>query len=295
MKQEKEKDFSDRIQRAAELLAGADGLLITAGAGMGVDSGLPDFRNKDGFWRAYPAIQKMNLAFEEVADPRWFKQHPRLAWGFYGHRLNIFRRTTPHPGFVRLLAMGQCPPRGCFVLTSNVDGQFQTAGFDPQRIEECHGSVQYLQCSRPCRQEVWSADEIHLAISSETLQAIGPLPTCPHCGAIARPNVLLFNDKSWVDARSKLQGECLWQWLEEMMLDDARLVIIEIGAGTTLPVIRHRSEFYGKVHHANLIRINPFEHHVRKARHVSLPIGGLTALEAIWRVWYPLTQKETSS
>ncbi|MBF0429100.1 MAG: NAD-dependent deacetylase [Magnetococcales bacterium] len=290
MKQDKEKDYSERVQRAAELLANADGILITAGAGMGVDSGLPDFRSKNGFWRAYPAIQKMNLAFEEVADPKWFKQHPRLAWGFYGHRLNLVRRTTPHPGFVRLLAMAQRPPRGVFLLTSNMDGQFQSAGFDPQRIEECHGSMHFLQCTRPCCDMVWSADDIHLAISSETLQAIGPLPTCPRCGAMARPNILLFNDKCWVDNRTKQQGECLWQWLEEMMLDNARLVIIEIGAGTALPVIRHRSDFYAKVHHAPLIRINPHEHHVRKARHVSLPMGGLAALEAIWQVWYTMTQ-----
>ena len=42
------------ITQAARLIEKADGLLITAGAGMGVDSGLPDFRGNEGFWRAYP-------------------------------------------------------------------------------------------------------------------------------------------------------------------------------------------------------------------------------------------------
>jgi NAD-dependent SIR2 family protein deacetylase len=75
------------IARAAELLAQADGLIVTAGAGMGVDSGLPDFRGTDGFWRAYPALRQAGLAFEEVASPLTFVHEPRLAWGFYGHRL----------------------------------------------------------------------------------------------------------------------------------------------------------------------------------------------------------------
>ena len=57
--------------------------VITAGAGMGVDSGLPDFRGNDGFWNAYPALK--GYPFMEMANPRWFTVEPRRAWGFYGH------------------------------------------------------------------------------------------------------------------------------------------------------------------------------------------------------------------
>ena len=49
------------IRAAAELIADADSLLVTAGAGMGVDSGLPDFRGAEGFWRAYPALGRRGL------------------------------------------------------------------------------------------------------------------------------------------------------------------------------------------------------------------------------------------
>ena len=45
-----------QIQQAAEIVAAADALIISAGAGMGVDSGLPDFRGNEGFWKAYPAL-----------------------------------------------------------------------------------------------------------------------------------------------------------------------------------------------------------------------------------------------
>ena len=70
------------IFRAAEAIAGADGLLIGAGAGVGVDRGLPDFRGAEGFWHAYPPYARLGLGFAAPADPRWFRDDPAPAWGF---------------------------------------------------------------------------------------------------------------------------------------------------------------------------------------------------------------------
>ena len=81
------------LERAAQSIENADAILITAGAGMGVDSGLPDFRGAEGFWKAYPAIAKLGLSFSQMANPAWFETDPALAWAFYGHRLNLYRRT----------------------------------------------------------------------------------------------------------------------------------------------------------------------------------------------------------
>ncbi|MEJ5172365.1 MAG: NAD-dependent deacetylase, partial [Hydrogenothermaceae bacterium] len=67
------------VEKAREILNQADAVLITAGAGMGVDSGLPDFRGKEGFWRAYPYARKLGLSFQELANPRWFRTDPYLA------------------------------------------------------------------------------------------------------------------------------------------------------------------------------------------------------------------------
>ena len=58
----------NKLRQAAESIKAADALLVTAGAGMGVDSGLPDFRGTQGFWRAYPVLAKLGLSFEEMAD-----------------------------------------------------------------------------------------------------------------------------------------------------------------------------------------------------------------------------------
>ena len=73
------------LDRAAEVIAEAEALLITAGAGIGVDSGLPDFRGQHGFWNAYPPYRKLGLDFVDLANPAWFEDDPTLAWGFYDH------------------------------------------------------------------------------------------------------------------------------------------------------------------------------------------------------------------
>ena len=103
-------------------------MIVTAGAGMGVDSGLPDFRGAEGFWNAYPVYRKLGLNFEDLANPHWFESDPCLAWGFYGHRLALYRRTGPHAGFEILRRWADAKPQGAFVFTSNVDGQFQRCG-----------------------------------------------------------------------------------------------------------------------------------------------------------------------
>ena len=69
------------LSQAAEYIREADAIIIAAGAGMGVDSGLPDFRGNEGFWKAYPALAKARLDFSEVASPATFERDIKLAWG----------------------------------------------------------------------------------------------------------------------------------------------------------------------------------------------------------------------
>ena len=136
-------------QHAAELIAQADALVIAAGAGMGVDSGLPDFRGNAGFWNAYPALGREGMAFYEVASPSTFSSRPRLAWGFYGHRLALYRATLPHAGFAMLKRWGEQMLHGSFVYTSNVDGQFQRAGFEENASwSATDRSINCSACSR---------------------------------------------------------------------------------------------------------------------------------------------------
>jgi NAD-dependent SIR2 family protein deacetylase len=243
------------IERAAELIAEADALLITAGAGMSVDSGLPDFRGPRGFWRAYPPLERLGLSFEAMAQPRWFHERPSMAWGFYGHRLALYRTTRPHPGYALLRAWCTAAPAGGFVFTSNVDGHFSAAGFPEERLVEHHGSVHRWQCSTPCSPALWPAPESELEIDMEVLEVRGALPRCPRCGAIARPNVLMFNDFDWIDTATRRQHERYAAWLRT--IDGRRLTIVECGAGTAVATVRIEGERIARRFGGALVRINP--------------------------------------
>lgn len=264
------------IERAAELIERADAIIITAGAGMGVDSGLPDFRGTEGLWGAYPALGQAKLRFVQIAAPEQFSARPSLAWGFYGRRLQMYRRTEPHAGFHLLQSWAAAKPHGAFAVTSNVDGQFQKAGFSASRVSEIHGSVHNLQCLQPCRQEIWSADGFDPVIDEVHCLLLSEAPQCPHCGKLARPNVLMFGDHRWVPQRSADQTAVFNTWLEKV----EHPVVIECGAGTALPTIRqfgHRVAIHRK---AALIRINPREAELQLTG-VALPLGAREALERI--------------
>ena len=273
---------AELVQKAATAIQDSAAILVTAGAGMGVDSGLPDFRGQEGFWRAYPAIAQMGISFEQMANPDWFDRDPRLAWAFYGHRLNLYRQTIPHVGFQHLLEIGRSKPYGYRVLTSNVDGQFHKAGFEDLKVSECHGSIHHLQCTQDCRAGIWSADSLHVEVEEDSFQAVGDLPRCHRCGALARPNILMFGDWGWSSDRTSGQESRLRSWLGRLQDEQARLVIVEIGAGQSVPTIRMSSERYADLHSAVLVRINPRDHHVPNQKHVSLAADGLDGIRAIY-------------
>lgn len=267
---------SDLAARAAALIAQADGLVIAAGAGMGVDSGLPDFRGNEGFWKAYPALGRARMEFTSVASPRTFHEDPALAWGFYGHRLALYRDTIPHEGFALLQAWGAAMDHGCFVFTSNVDGQFQKAGFDQRSIYECHGSIHHLQCLEPCGSKIWPADEFLPDVDAEACRLRNEAPRCPDCGGLARPNILMFGDWGWIERRSEPQAARLEAWLGQVR----RPLVIELGAGTAIPSVRHFGHSVLQ-RGGRMVRINPREPAVGNAADVGIATGALDGLRAI--------------
>jgi NAD-dependent SIR2 family protein deacetylase len=279
---------ADPARQAAALIAQADGLLVAAGAGMGVDSGLPDFRGAQGFWNAYPALGRARIDFYAIASPASFRTHPRQAWGFYGHRLALYRKTVPHAGFALIKRWSEALPRGCAIFTSNVDGQFQRAGFPEATVRECHGSIHYLQCLAPCSEQIWPADGFVPVVDEARCELCNDLPACPLCGGLARPNILMFGDGGWLEQRDAAQAAVLTRWLAGVR----QPVVIEIGAGTDVPSVRHFSHAMLREHGAALIRINPREAAVPGGRGVALPLGALEALAAIDN-WIDHNKEET--
>jgi len=243
---------------------------------MGVDSGLPDFRGDKGFWKAYPMYEQLGINFVDAANPAHFSRDPAFGWGFYGHRASLYRETVPHAGFHLLLKWIERYRLEYFVVTSNVDGQFQKAGFAGDRICEVHGSIHHLQCTGPCSTAIWENNE-DIPVDRASMRA-RHIPRCPGCGAVARPNVLMFGDFSWISRRTARQEDNFEKFLERCR--NKPLVALEIGAGTAIPTIWNLSERLGSRYHAVVIRINPREPHIN-APHISLNCGVLEGLRGI--------------
>lgn len=269
----------EELEEAKRLVQEADAVLITAGAGMGVDSGLPDFRGNEGFWRAYPPIKKLGLMFEEMADPMWFDQNPKLAWAFYGHRLHLYRDTVPHEGFHMLKRLVEQKNNNYFIFTSNVDGQFQKAGFDEEKIVEVHGSIHHLQ-DIGGQTGISSADEIDIEVDMETFEAKN-LPYCESTGELLRPNILMFGDCRWDSDRTFEQSERFNKWLQELAANNQKLVIIELGAGKHVPTIRMKSQHISQQYNAKVLRINPRDYDINENIGIGIDCGALEGLQLI--------------
>ena len=120
-------------------------------------------------------------------------------------------------------------------------------------------------------------EPIDLEIDFETLQAKDPLPTCPKCGGLSRPNVMMFGDWRYDPARDRQQDKALQTWLEPV--ERSKRVVIECGAGTAIPSVRHFSEDQADGG-AQLIRINPREAQA-PAGAIAFACSALVALKAI--------------
>ncbi|RSE32530.1 SIR2 family NAD-dependent protein deacylase [Acinetobacter junii] len=263
-------------EQIKDILSRADALIISAGAGMGVDSGLPDFRGNHGMWQAYPELGKQRIDFTEIANPSAFHRHPRLAWGFYGHRLALYRETQPHIGFELLKQLAEKLALPYFIFTSNVDGQFQKAGFSPKQIYECHGSIHHLQCLASCTSEIWSADNISPEIDHLNCQWLDNLPHCKHCGGLARPNILMFDDYEWIAQRQTQQRNRLESFINQYK----QPLVIEIGAGTAIPTVRYFSERFAP----SLIRINPRDYALPKTGGIALAMNAAHGIQIIYDI-----------
>lgn len=268
------------IQQASKIIQEASAILIGAGSGMCVDSGLPDFRSKEGFWKSYPPYKKLGLNFRDLANPSLFKTNPRLAWGFYYHRKILYNNTKPHSGFEILKRWASKINDNIFIYTSNVDGQFQKAGFDENKIIEIHGNINRVQCSDNCKKEKLFIPE-SFQFDKNTMTVNGHLPFCIECGTIARPNILMFHDSSFDKNTFISQHHKYNLWLKS--LQNQKLAILEIGAGSDIPTVRIQCQSIASTKMIPNIRINLNECNI-DTTDIGLPIKALDALQQIDKV-----------
>jgi len=251
----------------------ADAILITAGAGMGVDSGLPDFRGKEGLWIAYPPIKKLGYDFKQMESSSLFRTNAKLAWGFYGHRLDLYRKTKPNIGFTILKDYLKTKQDNYFIFTSNVDEHFQKAGFCEDKIYEIHGSIEYLQCINNCNSKI-----IKNYLENIDNLETNNIPLCNSCSNTLMPNILMFGDGFFNESRVLQQNGKFKQWLKSVK--NLNVVILEIGVGSTIPTIRNFNDNYSKKNNnVTLIRINPLEYKVSNAKDIGIQGKGVDIIK----------------
>jgi NAD-dependent SIR2 family protein deacetylase len=204
--------------------------------------------------------------------------------------LNLYRTTVPHEGFEILRRLGAALPGGVSVFTSNVDGQFQRAGYPAEQVFEIHGSIHFVQCLGGCGLALLTADSFRVHIDPQSLRASDPLPRCPRCSSLLRPNILMFNDYSWDSRRSDEQEARQSAWVTDILSRGLRLGVVECGAGLAIPSVRHFCARLARQAGVPLIRINPREHEADfgDAAHIGIAMGAQAALKAIQARLAPL-------
>lgn len=223
------------LKDAQKAIAQCDALLIVAGAGMSVDSGIFTYRGANGIWNKSIQIGSELYSYDEISSLKMWKEFPGLAWGFKANFYTMMRDAEPHEGYYKLLEYVKHRKNdNYFVCTSNIDNYFERAGFDKDKIYEVHGTMKSLQCmDKKCsaRNGVIPMTDEHMPTFNENTFIGSNLPSCPHCPNILRPNVSMFGDFDFYGKPYEFARRKMDMWLKENEEKGQSLVILEIGCG----------------------------------------------------------------
>lgn len=225
---------SEQINRLKNEIKNADAIVIGAGAGMSTSAGLtydgerfekyfPDFHKKYGISDMYSGGFYPYETLEEYWA--WWSRH------IYINRYDI----TAGKPYMDLLNIVK--DKDYFVLTTNVDHQFQLAGFDKKRLFYTQGDYGLWQCSRACHDKTYDNEEtVRLMIKTQKNMKIPSdlIPKCPVCGAPMTMNLRCDNsfvqDNGWYSATSRYEDFIRRH-------KESHILFLELGVGSNTPVI----------------------------------------------------------
>ena len=243
----------------------ADAVVVLAGAGMGVDAGIPDFRGVSGVWTSEKDT------FIKFASGSAWDERPLEAWNFYVGRFLNYSNTPPHRGYYALRELLERLNLPYFVVTSNVDRHFAKSGWDTQKIYEIHGSLEYTQCRVMC-----TRNSHPMPPFTRLLESDSEMPLCPDCGDILRPQVLMFNDPYFLWTKTEEQSRRYLEWEANYQYK----LGIELGAGTYVPSIRNFSHERTE----QTIRINPHQPGINRRQDISMPSTAVDGIDLIIKI-----------
>ena len=160
------------VARLAELLRERRPCVVLTGAGISTESGIPDFRSSTGIWAQYDPM--------EYATIDAFLADPAKVWDFYGRRLSMLADAEPNDGHYALAELEEAGWVHA-VITQNIDRLHERAG--TRELVEVHGSIRTSSCLDCGR-----------VVPFDEVVALLPVPACPTCGRILKPDVVMFGE-----------------------------------------------------------------------------------------------------
>ena len=165
--------MNEKIEKFKTLVNESNNIVFFGGAGVSTESGIPDFRSKDGLYN-----QKYKYPPEEILSHTFFINHTEEFFKFYKEKMNSlkYEPNVTHIKLAELEKEGKLKA----VVTQNIDGLHQKAG--SKNVYELHGSVLRNYCMK-----------CHKFYDAEYVFNSSSVPMCS-CGGIIKPDVVLYEE-----------------------------------------------------------------------------------------------------
>ena len=226
--------FSDNIKRLKNALDSADAVVIGAGAGLSAAAGF-DYGG-ERFHKYFADFEEKYGIHDMYSGGFYPYVSPEEYWAWWSRQILINRYDCP-VGEVYKNLLSLIEGKDYFVLTTNVDHQFQRAGFDKKRLFYTQGDYGLFQCSTPCCMETVDNETIIKQMVAEQKDIRIPsalIPHCPHCGAPLTVN-LRSDDKFVEDDGWHKAAERYENFLRTR--SGLKILFLELGVGFNTPVI----------------------------------------------------------
>ncbi len=233
MKRSTEK-YREQIGKLKKELAGADAVVIGAGAGLSTAAG---FEYTGERFKKYFSDFEAKYGFHDMYSGGFYPYpEPEEHWAYWSRYICINRyMDAPKPVYDRLFRIVK--DKDYFVITTNVDHCFQKAGFDKHRLFYTQGDYGLFQCSEPCCRETFENEDMvrkMMERQKDIRIPSGLLPVCPHCGKPLTMN--LRSDSRFVEDEGwHLAAERYENFIRTRK--DLRILFLELGVGYNTPGI----------------------------------------------------------
>ncbi|MCM1024086.1 MAG: hypothetical protein NC395_08525 [Prevotella sp.] len=225
---------SAEILRLKEALQNAETVVIGAGAGLSTAAG---FTYTGERFEKYFSDFIEKYGFKDMYSGGFYPfETPEEHWAYWSRYIFINRYTDAANGVYKQL-FELVRDKDYFVLTTNVDHQFQKAGFDKKRLFYTQGDYGLFQCGTPCHNETYDNEKtVREMFERQENMRIPPelVPKCPRCGKPMTMNLRADNkfvqDEGWYAAAERYENFIRAR-------ENSRILFLELGVGFNTPVI----------------------------------------------------------